>query len=298
MVKQRKRIIVVIICLAAVLIGLCAFTMLLQTRSDSQDTVSTAVGTTLATTTIETTLEQTTATTECVPVPTESPIPLNRFDEDDFAYDGDYLACLSEWYLRGIDVSKYQGKIDWQLVKDAGFSFVMIRVGGRGYGQKGVMFPDEYADANYQGAKAVGLKVGAYFFSQATSVDEAIEEAQYALELTKDWELDLPIVYDWEYLGDYARTANVEDRVLTDCAIAFCEEIKTAGRNPMIYVSPWFGKYILEDLTEYPQWLALYTGHMTYRYKFDMWQYTCLGDVPGVKGNVDVNLLFLGSWGS
>ena len=104
--------------------------------------------------------------------------------------------------------------------------------------------------------------------------------------------MELPIVFDWEYIGDYARTADVSDRMLTDCAIAFCEEIKAAGRKPMIYVAPWFGKLILEDLTEYPQWLALYTGKMTYRYHFDMWQYTCTATVPGVTGDTDVNVFF------
>ena len=293
MVEQRKRIVVFVICLAVVLAGLCVFTVVLRLRSFPVEEPTASQVTTMTATTVETTTEQTTAATETVPEPTESPIPLNRFDEDDFAYDGDYLACFSEWYLRGIDVSKYQGDIDWQQVKDAGFSFVMIRIGGRGYGQAGKMFADEYANKNYLGAKEAGLMVGAYFFSQATNTEEAVDEAAYALELTKDWELDLPLVYDWEYLGDYARTANVEDRVLTNCAIAFCEEIEAAGRQPMVYVSPWFGKYLLEDLTEYPQWLALYKSNMTYRYHFDMWQYTCTGRVPGVKGDVDINLLVL-----
>ena len=235
-----------------------------------------------------------TETTETEPTtePTEPPIPLNRFSPEDFQFQGDYLACNTEWYLRGVDVSKYQGYIDWQQVKDAGMSFAMIRVGFRGYGQAGNMVADDMAQTNYWGAKNAGLMVGAYFFSQATTVEEAIEEAQMALELTKDWDMELPIVFDWEYIGDYARTAEVSDRMLTDCAIAFCEEIKAAGRKPMIYVAPWFGKLILEDLSEYPQWLALYTGKMTYRYHFDMWQYTCTATVPGVTGDCDVNLFF------
>ena len=279
-----------VICLAVVLVGLCAFVVFLRMGFGREETPSNAETGTSAATSLKTT-GQTTAVTETVPEPTESPIPLNRFDEDDFAYEEEYLACLSEWYLRGIDVSKYQETVDWQQVKGAGFSFAMIRAGGRGYGKEGKLFADDYADSNYHGAKEAGLMVGAYFFSQATNVEEAIEEAQYVLDLTKDWDLDLPIVFDWEYLGDYARTANVKDRMLTDCAIAFCEEIEAAGRKSMIYVSPWFGKYILEDLTEYSQWLALYKSNMTYRYHFDMWQYTCTGSVPGVKGNVDINIL-------
>ena len=229
--------------------------------------------------------EETTAATTVETEATES-APL------EFGYDGDYLTCLSRQSILGIDVSKYQGYIDWQQVKDAGMSFAMIRVGFRGYGQAGNMVADDMAETNYWGAKNAGLMVGAYFFSQATTVEEAVEEAKMALELTKDWDMELPIVFDWEYIGDYARTAEVSDRMLTDCAIAFCEEIKAAGRKPMIYVAPWFGKLILEDLTEYPQWLALYTGRMTYHYHFDRWQYTCTATVPGVTGDCDVNMFF------
>ena len=241
-----------------------------------------------------TSLSDVTETTETEPTtePTEPPIALNRFVPENFEFQGDYLTCNSEWYLLGIDVSKYQGNIDWQQVKEAGMSFAMIRVGYRGYGQAGNMLADDMAQANYWGAKNAGLMVGAYFFSQATTVEEAVEEAKMALELKKDWDMELPIVFDWEYIGAYARTADVSDRMLTDCAIAFCEEIKAAGRKPMIYVAPWFGKLILEDLNEYPQWLALYTGKMTYRYHFDMWQYTCTSTVPGVTGDCDVNIFF------
>lgn len=234
----------------------------------------------------------TTAQTEASTEPTESPIPLNRFTPEDFDYAGDYLTCVSEPCLMGIDVSKYQSEIDWEQVKEAGFSFVMIRVGYRGYGESGTLRPDDMAAIHYRGAKEAGLLIGAYFFSQAVNEEEAIEEAQYALELTEDWELDLPIVYDWEYIGEEARTANVDADTLTACAIAFCQEISDVGRRTMIYVSPWFGNMHLDQLTEYPQWIALYKDHMDYKYHFDMWQYTSTGSVPGVKGDVDINIFF------
>ena len=288
--KQRKILIAVICILVVLWLLLCAGAAMLYFRGRHTHVPETTEASTSEPTTVVTTTVETTAA-ETEPEPTESPIPLNRFDERDFEVVGEYLTCVSDWCLNGIDVSKYQSSIDWQQVKEAGISFVMIRVGGRGYGKAGNMFPDEMANKHYRGAKEAGLLVGAYFFSQAVSVEEAVQEAQYALELTKDWDLDLPIAYDWEYLGDYARTANVEDRVLTDCAIAFCDEIEAADRLSMIYVSPWFGKYILEDLADYDKWLALYKGDMTYRYEFDMWQYTCIGGVPGVKGDVDINIL-------
>lgn len=154
------------------------------------------------------------------------------------------------------------------------------------------MRADEMANNHYSGAKEAGLMVGAYFFSQAVSVEEAREEALYALELTEDWELDLPIVYDWEYISEDARTAEVDADTLTACAVAFCQEISDVGRKTMIYVSPWFGNLHLDQLTEYPQWLALYKDVMDYKYHFDMWQYTSTGSVPGVTGDVDINIFF------
>ena len=240
----------------------------------------------------QTTAQPATETVEQTTGPTEPYVTPNRFTPEDFAYDGDYLTCITEECQMGIDVSKYQGYIDWEQVKEAGFSFVMIRVGYRGYGQAGTMRPDEMADSHYQGAKAAGLQVGAYFFSQATNEEEAREEALYALELTEDWELDLPIVFDWEYISDEARTAEVDADTLTACAIAFCQEISDVGRRTMIYVSPWFGNLHLDQLLEYPQWLALYKDQMDYKYHFDMWQYTCTGSVPGVQGDVDINIFF------
>ena len=236
---------------------------------------------------------ETTADTEPTTVPTtESPIPLSRFTEEDFQYIGEYLGCTAADYMLGVDVSKYQGEVNWEQVRQAGMEFAMIRVGGRGYGQEGKMYTDPMADANYQGAKAAGLLVGAYFFSQATNAEEAVEEAQYALELTQNWELDMPIVFDWEYISQEARTANIGPDVLTECAKAFCEEIIAAGKEPMIYVCPWFFLPNLEELTQYKQWLALYNDEMSYQYHFDMWQYTSTAVVPGIQGDADVNIFF------
>ena len=231
-------------------------------------------------------------TTEEVTEPTEPLVTPNRFGPEDFAYDGDYLKCVSEECLLGIDVSKYQSTIDWEAVKEAGFSFVMIRIGYRGYGEAGTMRPDEMANYHYWGAKEAGLMIGAYFFSQATTEEEAREEALYALELPQDWELDLPIVYDWEYISEEARTAEVDADTLTACAIAFCQEISDVGEKTMIYVSPWYGNLHLDQLNEYPQWIALYKDYMDYKHHFDMWQYTCTGSVPGVQGDVDINIFF------
>ena len=138
------------------------------------------------------------------------------------------------------------------------------------------------------------MMVGGYFFSQAITPEEAVEEANYVLELIQGMEMDMPIVYDWEYISDESRTGFVDARLLTDCTIAFCEQILQAGQKPMIYFNAdqSHKQMFLEGLTEYPFWLAMYESEMDYPYKIDMWQYTNTGTVPGIDGNVDLNLYF------
>lgn len=231
-------------------------------------------------------------TTQATTLP---PPPENVFNPEDFIYDEQgYLTCTAGPYERGIDVSAYQGKINWKKVADSGVTFAIIRVAGRGYGESGNLYDDKRAQENYAGARKAGLKVGAYFFSQAVTPEEAVEEAEYLLEKTKDWTLEMPLVYDWEYISEEARTANIDQQTLTDCMIAFCERIKQAGKEPMLYFNPNQAKRLfhIEQVTDYDFWLAMYTDWMTYPYKFHMWQYTNQGTVPGINGNVDINLLF------
>ena len=224
-----------------------------------------------------------------LPPPTE-----NVFTPMDFGYEGEYLTCLTDESILGIDVSSYQGQIDWQQVKDAGVEFVMIRIGFRGYGQKGVLCQDTMAQENYLGAKAVGLKVGCYFFSQAITEAEAVEEAEYVMELVADWQMEMPLVYDWECLAADYRTMGVDARLLTDCTKAFCDTVEKKGYDSMIYFNPdqSYKDMYLEELVDYGFWLAMYTDQMDYPYKVDMWQYTNQGNVPGITGNVDINLFF------
>lgn len=244
------------------------------------------------------TVTQPVATTaEPTPPPTTlPPPPANEFDPADFVYDEQgYLTYTAGSYERGIDVSSYQGKVNWKKVAASGVTFAIIRVGGRGYGTKtGNLYEDKLAQDNYKAAKKAGLKIGAYFFSQAITPEEAVEEAEYLLEKTAKWELDMPLVYDWEYISDTARTANVDRQTLTDCMIAFCERIKAAGKTPMIYFNPTQAQrmFHIEQVTDYDFWLAMYTDWMTFPYQFHMWQYTSEGSVPGVSGKVDINLLF------
>ena len=243
---------------------------------------------------VEIPTEPSTEPVETTEEPTRETVPTNPYSPEDFTTEGDYVNCIAGESQFGIDVSYWQGDIDWQQVKEAGVEFAMIRVGWRG-SEQGILDIDEYAQQNYEGAKAAGIKVGCYFFSQSISPEEAVEEAEYVLERVKDWELDMPIVYDWEYISITSRTGLVGARLLTDCTIAFCERIRQAGYEPMIYfnANQSHKQMFLEELTEYPFWLAMYESEMDYPYKIDMWQYTDSGTIPGIDGNVDLNLYFI-----
>ncbi len=226
------------------------------------------------------------------PAPTLPPPDVNPYGPEDFAEVDGYLACITGPYSMGVDVSEYRGTIDWEKAKNAGVEFVFIRLGGRGWGMEGNLYADSKAREYYEGAKKAGLEVGAYFFSQAVCVAEALEEAQFALSLLEGWELSLPVVFDWEYVSSSARTANVKARELTDCALAFCDRIEDGGLEAMIYFNPSQGRDLmyLEELTIYPFWLAMYDSPMNYPYEVEYWQYTRKGSVPGIPGDVDINL--------
>lgn len=190
----------------------------------------------------------------------------------------------------GIDVSEHQEVIDWQQVKDSGMEFVMIRVGWRGYTQ-GELFADTLAQTHYAGAKAAGLKVGAYIFSQATTPAEGIEEANYLLEQTKDWDIDMYLALNWEHVGEENRTEAVDARALTDITKAFCQTVAKANKRPMVYFDAYLAstRLLLEELTEYPFWLAQYAEEMSLAFPVKMWQYTCTGRIGGIDEDVDIN---------
>jgi GH25 family lysozyme M1 (1,4-beta-N-acetylmuramidase) len=220
-------------------------------------------------------------------------IPANPYGPGDFAYEDGFLTCLVGESVLGIDVSEHQGQIDFQAVKAAGIEFVIIRLGYRGY-ETGILHEDSFCQTYYTQAKAAGLKVGAYFFSQAVSVEEARQEANFAMEVCKDWELDLPLAYDWEYVSSSARTAGVGADLLTQCTIAFCDAVAAAGYTPMNYFNISQSENLLhqERLTGYDFWLAHYSDEMIYPYKVRMWQYTSSGSVSGINTRVDINLWF------
>lgn len=195
----------------------------------------------------------------------------------------------------GIDISSYTGEIDWKKVKAAGVDFAMVRLGGRGYGEDGSLYSDDKALEYIKGAQAENIKVGGYFFSQATTSDEAAEEAEYVKDLLDGTKLEYPIAFDWEIIKDEnARTDSVSSTQATECAKVFCESIKNYGYKPMIY-SPareLYFKYDLTQLKDFDIWFVDYTNVPDFYYQFTMWQYSETGSVDGIEGTVDLNICF------
>lgn len=225
-------------------------------------------------------------------------VPVNKLDNNGFTADSSlkyYNENGKAASTEGIDVSSYSGDIDWKKVKESGIDFAMIRVGGRGYGESGEMYTDERALEYINGAKAEGIKVGAYFFSQAINTEEAIEEADYVKSVLGDIKLDYPVAYDWEIIkDDDARTDNVSASQATECARAFCDRVKELGYTPILY-SPsreLYFKYDLSRLADIDIWYCEYANVPTFYYEFSMWQYSATGTIDGIEGAVDLNVCF------
>lgn len=221
----------------------------------------------------------------------------NPYTPEDFPTlpDGT-VECLAEGAKKGIDVSFWQGDIDWQTVRDAGVEFAVIRLGWRS-SRTGELSLDENALKNLQGAVGAGMPIGVYFFSQARNPQEAREEAEFVLKHLGEYELDLPVGFDWEYMGEDSRSAGVDARTLTDSTKAFCDTIEAAGYEAMIYFNPSYHdmeRMYVEEFQDYHLWLAMYDSPMNYPYKVDFWQYSCTGTVPGIHGDVDLNFMFPG----
>lgn len=208
--------------------------------------------------------------------------------EEQLRYEDDlYISRL------GIDVSKYQSSVNWAKVKDAGYEFTFIRLGFRGYGQAGNIKLDQKFEEHFSGASQEGLDVGVYFFSQAINEAEAVEEAEFVIKQLGGRDLQLPIVYDPEsILDDVARTDDVTAEQFTKNTIAFCDAIAAAGYKPMVYCNMLWEAFQLDlsQLTNYPIWYADYEPVPQTPYKFEFWQYTNTGRVPGIAGEMDINI--------
>ena len=227
-------------------------------------------------------------------------VPENTLDAADFSQQADGKVIYTGGkYLTGIDVSAHQGEINWKKVAKQ-VDFAMIQVGYRGY-TEGKLAEDKRFRENIQQALKYKLKVGVYFFSQATTPEEAREEAQYVLDTLDGRELDYPVVFDWEIPipseqlpAEDLRAYDISGEVVTAMAKAFCQEIQSNGYTPCVYTnkSMAYNTFNLEELKDFPLWYAEYQPAPSLYYHFQMWQYSASGTVPGIAGSVDLNICF------
>ena len=230
--------------------------------------------------------------------------------EGDFMWNdtGDRLIYTGNRFRTrfGIDVSAYQNRasqnetIDWEAVAADGVEFAMVRIGLRGYSTGGIN-ADAYYAQNIDGAMAAGIETGVYFFAQAITVEEAIEEADFVIELLRNHEINGPVAYDWEMHNSTYRVYGTTPEMATACAIAFCKRIEEAGYTPMIYAGSYvsYVKYDQGAIAPYLSWYPEYKSdtseklYPTFRYQMDYWQYTSNCSVAGIGGRVDANLQFI-----
>lgn len=207
------------------------------------------------------------------------------------------ITQITKKVFNGIDVSVYQGTIDWTKVSESGIDFAMIRAGYRGYGDKGSLVEDTMFAKNALGAKINKIDIGVYFYSQAINIEEAKEEAKFVVSLIKKYGIDVkyPIAIDTELspMGT-GRADNISKEKRTEVVKAFCETIKQLGYKPMIYANKYwlYDNLNVQQISQYDIWLAHYIESTDYKYRYMMWQYTNTGKVDGITGNVDKNYCY------
>ncbi len=235
-------------------------------------------------------------------VPLYGDVSKNQLTEADFLWEGDRISYVGSEYRTqfGIDVSAYQNRsspnntIDWNAVAGDGVDFAMVRIGFRGTAS-GSLNTDAFYAKNLDDAMAAGIDTGVYFFSQAISVAEAVEEADYIINLLKGHEISGPVAYDWEMHDSSYRVYGTSPELATACALAFCKRIEEAGYQPMVYVSKYVGynKLNLPQLRQYPIWFPEYGKNCPkFYYEMNTWQFTSSCSVEGIGGRVDANLRF------
>lgn len=222
-------------------------------------------------------------------------VPVSALTENDFETGEDgipvYTGEAYETRL-GIDVSFYQGDIDWQKVAEQGVEFAMIRCGYRG-SSEGELFVDEKFEQNMQGAIDAGLDVGVYFFSQSMGAIEAAEEALFVLDLIKDYKITMPVAFDWEPLED-SRAEDIDRDELTASALVFCEMVKDAGYTPCVYLYRYIAyyDYDLSRLADFPLWIGAPGEKLDFYYEAAIWQFSFTSRIDGIDADVDMNLQF------
>ncbi|MBR4982781.1 MAG: glycoside hydrolase family 25 protein [Lachnospiraceae bacterium] len=231
----------------------------------------------------------------------------NNFDLDKFTYPvyneetkewegtATYMAGTEKEAKKGIDVSTFQGNIDWNKVKNTGIEFAIIRLGFRGYESGKIVLDNQYKN-NMIGSLNAGLDTGVYFFTEALNEQEAIEEAEFVIENLKEYKINMPVVIDVEESAntEKTRTKDLTADQRTKNVIAFCERIKEAGYDVMIYgnLKSFMIMMNIEELESYDKWFAYYRYPFHFPYKIKMWQYTAYERIDGIEGKTDVNLMF------
>ncbi len=228
----------------------------------------------------------------------EGKISLNPYNTDNFRIDEGFMAYFDENGEKishlGCDLSYHNQHVNFDELALSGCEFVMLRCGFRGYSEGGLVRDEKFSEYASE-AQRVGLKVGVYFFTQALTVEEAEEEAEYVLDIIEDYEISYPVAFDTEYIDDEsARTNTVEitDEQRSDICKAFCEKIKENGYYPMIYASEnWLRRSLeIESLREYDIWAPQYLDENDFLYDFTIWQYTDKGNILGVRDEVDLDI--------
>ena len=224
-------------------------------------------------------------------------LPAMALSAADFAPRGSYIEYTGTQAeaLRGIDVSEHQGNIDWAAVAADGVAFAMIRAGYRG-SEVGLLNEDDFFRANIEGALENGLRVGVYFFSQATTATEALEEAEFLLGLIDGYDLTLPVCFDWEpFVSLNARTNGVSGDTVTDCALVFAGTVRAAGYTPGVYFYRDLGYrfYALDRLKDLVFWAGAPGDAPDFYYAHALWQYSYTARIPGIETDCDLDLYFL-----
>ncbi|MCR4650713.1 MAG: glycoside hydrolase family 25 protein [Lachnospiraceae bacterium] len=223
-------------------------------------------------------------------------IEKNKIDPVDLVSNNGYLKYYGGGRsFLGIDISKYNGNIDFARVKSSGIDYCMIRVGARGY-KTGILTMDDNFSTNIAAATEAGLDVGVYFYSQAISVEEAVEEANYVIDAIKDYQIKYPVAIDMELVdNDLSRVETLSKDERTSITAAFLNQISSAGYRPMIYGNKeWLMKKItLSSFDSSMIWLSDPADNTDYPYNFSMWQYSNTGLVDGVDTEVDMNICFV-----
>ncbi len=241
-------------------------------------------------------------------IPVYADTERSRLSPGDFVWSGDRLAYTGgQFHTRfGIDVSAYQNRasenetIDWYAVRDDGVEFAMVRIGLRGY-SSGKISEDAFYRQNIQGAMDAGIETGVYFFAQAITVEEAIEEADFVIQCLQGLDIDGPVAYDWEMHDSSYRVYGTTPEMATACAVAFCRRIQEAGYTPMIYAGSYVSylKYDQGAIAPYLCWYPEYKSESseklcpTLYYQPDYWQFSSKCSIAGIGGNVDANIQFI-----